>query len=265
MQERRTLENGILIHVIDVGQGDCMVIETSDGNVMIDTGTNISESALRGYLRSRGLGHFDYLILSHPHDDHIGNADMILKEFHVDRLLCAETQSVEPVWQETLAALDAAQKTKSTEWIRPINGSVYWVGKLRIEILQVPEKENLGENDDSMIVRLDYGDCSMLLTGDAENKAEERLLAGVSSERLKADFLKVAHHGASGSTGETFLQAVSPAIAVISAGESNSFGHPHEELLNRLRTLNVDIYRTDINGTLVFYCDGQIISPRKLF
>ena len=131
--------------------------------------------------------------------------------------------------------------------------------------MQIPEAENRGENDDSMIVRLDYGDCSMLLTGDAENKAEERLLVGVSSERLKADFLKVAHHGASGSTGETFLQAVSPAIAVISAGESNSFGHPHEELLNRLRTLNVDVFRTDINGTLVFYCDGQIISPRKLF
>lgn len=259
------MESGILIHVIDVGQGDCMVIETSDGNVMIDTGTNISESALRGYLRSRGLGHFDYLILSHPHDDHIGNADMILKEFDVDRLLCAETQSEERIWQETLEALDEAQKTNSTEWIRPIGGSVYWVGKLRIEILQVPEAENRGENDDSMIVRMDYGDCSMLLTGDAEKAAEERLLSSALAERLKADFLKVAHHGASGSTGEVFLQAVSPAIAVISAGESNSFGHPHEELLDRLRTLNVDVYRTDINGTLVFYCDGQTVSQYKLF
>ena len=257
------IQNGIRIHVIDVGQGDCMVIETADGNVMIDTGTNISESALRGYLRSRGLRQFSYLILSHPHDDHIGNADMILREFDVARLICAQTQSEERVWLEALTALDEAQKTHSTEWVKPIKGSVYWVGKLRIEILQVPEEANRGENDDSMIVRIDYGECALLLTGDMEKAAEERLLSSVPSDRLKADFLKVAHHGSSGSSGENFLQAVLPEVAVISAGEGNSFGHPHEELLNRLRALNAEIHRTDINGTLIFYCDGTTISLKK--
>lgn len=255
-REQQSLDDGIRIHVIDVGQGDCMVIETSQGNVMIDAGTDISELSLRGYLRSHGLTQFAYLILSHPHDDHIGSADMILREFGVDRVICADSQSTEAVWKNFLIAMDEARLAGKTEWIQPIPGTVCRMGEVRIEVLMSPEPQNEGSNNDSLIVRLDYGDCSMLLTGDAEAIAEERLLQTAPHEKLSVDFLKVAHHGSSGSSGEEFLQAVNPRIAVISAGSGNSFSHPHEEVLVRLRKVNAEIYRTDLYGSLIFFCDG---------
>ena len=259
-QEQLTKNEGIRIHVIDVGQADCMVVETPDGNVLIDTGTDFSERDLRGYLRSHGLTRFAYMILSHPHDDHIGNADMILREFTVEHMISADTTSQELVWKNTLQAINEVSVEKGTDWIKPVSGAVYYVGKLRLELLMVPEAENEGGNDDSMIVRLDYGDCSMLLTGDAVAESEERLLGMVPEEKLRVDLLKVAHHGSSGSSSESFLQRVSPRIAVISCGNGNPFSHPHEELLNRLRSINADIYRTDLNGTLRFFCDGSTFS-----
>lgn len=262
-QERRTLEDGIRIHVVDVGQGDCMIIETSEGHVMIDTGPNVSEARLRGYLRAHGLNRFSYLILSHPHDDHIGNADMILRETAVERVICPESRSTEITYSNLKLALDESLRSNATEWIRPDPGNVYWVGKLRIEILYAPPKDNAGENGDSMIVRLDYGTCSMLLMGDAEADAETRLLESIPADRLSSDLLKVPHHGSSGACTEAFLHAVSPRLAVISAGEGNTFGHPHMEVLTRLQALNVDVYRTDIHGTLIFYCDGHTIKPYR--
>ena len=262
-QERRTLESGIRIYVVDVGQGDCMIIETSEGNVMIDTGPNVAESRLRGYLRSHGFQHFDYLILSHSHDDHIGNADMILREITVGRVLCSESTSTETAYSEMKQAIDESIRLNTVEWIRPKSGDVYWLGKLRIEILYAPPAENAGDNSDSLILRLDYGSCSMLLMGDAEAKEEEMLLETIPSDRLTSDFLKVAHHGSSGSSTEKLLSAVSPRIAVISSAEGNTFGHPHAEVLSRLEKINVDIYRTDIHGTLMFYCDGKRITLQR--
>jgi len=254
---------GIWVHVIDVGQADCLVIETAEGNIMIDTGTDISESQVRGYLRSRGLTSFAYLILSHPHDDHIGNADMILEEFHVERVISADCVSQEWVWRNFLLALENAGAKSRTEWIKPVSGTVCHLGRIRLEILMAPSAENNGGNNDSLIVRVDYGNCSMLFTGDAEMEEEEALVSAIAKEKLDVDFLKVAHHGSSGSTTENFLQTVSPRWAVISCGAGNTYSHPHEELLNRLRKENAEIYRTDLNGTLLFFCDGKTFTLKS--
>ena len=262
--EMRDQRDGIMIHVIDVGQADCMVIEAPEGNVMIDAGTDISEKQLRGYLRTHGLNKFSYLILSHPHDDHIGNADMVLDEFEVARVISADSRSEELVWKNFLASWERANEEKGTEWIKPMIGTVCHVGRLRLELLMVPQTENDGENNDSLIVRVDYGDFSMLLTGDAEAPEEELLLSTVSSEKLQADFLKVGHHGSSGSSTESFLKAVSPRWAVISCGAGNSFSHPHEELLTRLRRANIEYYRTDLYGSLRFFCDGKAIELKSV-
>ena len=258
-QERQSLAHGIWIHVVDVGQGDCMVIQSAQGNVLIDTGPDASEAALRAYLKSRGLTHFSYVILSHPHDDHVGNADMILREFQVDRLIAAESQSTAQAWRNVNDALTEAQGRLATEWVKPLEEDVYWVGKLRIEIIHAPAEDNAGGNEDSLILRLDYGENSWLVTGDAEHETEEHLLESVDKDRLCVDLLKVAHHGSSGSSSEAFLAAVNPSVAVISTGEGNSFGHPHAEVLQCLRKQNCQIYQTNINGTLLFYCDGKTI------
>ena len=261
-QERQSLEHGILIHVVDVGQGDCMVIQSAQGNVLIDTGPDAMETELRAYLKSRGLDRFAYVILSHPHDDHVGNADIILREFQVDRLISAESQSTAQAWLDVKNALGEAQSKLATEWIKPLEEDVYWVGKLRIEVIHAPAEDNTGGNEDSLILRLDYGENSLLVTGDAEHETEAHLLESVEKERLCADLLKVAHHGSSGSSSQAFLETVNPAIAVISAGEGNGFGHPHAEVLVLLRKLNCQIYQTNINGTLLFYCDGKTIGYR---
>lgn len=263
-REGARLDRGIFVHVVDLGQGDCLVIETADGNVMIDAGVDSSEKDLRAYLRSRGLTHFDYLILSHPHDDHVGNADMVVREFTVDHVIGADTASQEPAWANVVAAVGEVGIDKGTDWISPSAGSVYYIGKLRLEVLSVPAAENVGENGDSLILRVDYGNCSMLLTGDIESREEEKLIAEFPKEKLRADFLKVAHHGSSGSSSEAFLQAVSPRIATISCGVGNSFSHPHEETLSRLRQCYAEIYRTDIHGTLRFYCDGNTFSLESI-
>ena len=255
--ERSISEDGIVIHVIDVGQADCAVIESPDGNVIIDTGTDASEHIVRAYLQSHGLTSFSYMILSHPHDDHIGNADMILREFEVERVICAENESETPIWLNFLRLMEEQILCGDLVWVKPDIGDVFWIGALRIEVLMSPSKDNPGENNDSLLLRTDYGDCSMLWTGDAEHKAEEAFLSNIPVERLCVDFLKVAHHGGSGSSSEPFLQAVRPQLAVISCGQDNSFGHPHEETLRRLEAVGSQIYRTDLHGSFRFFCNGK--------
>ena len=262
--EMRDQQDGIMIHVIDVGQADCMVIESPGGNIMVDTGTDISEKQLRGYLRGHGLRSFSYLILSHPHDDHIGNADMVLEEFEVAHVISADCQSEEWVWKNFLSALEKTNEEKGTEWIKPVTGTVCHAGRLRLEVLLAPNPNNDGENNDSLIVRVDYDDFSMLLTGDAEASEEELLLSSVDAKKLQVDFLKVGHHGSSGSSTESFLNATSPRWAVISCGEGNPFSHPHEELLIRLRQANIEYYRTDLYGSLRFFCDGNSIELKSV-
>ena len=262
-QEGQMLEEGIRIHVVDVGQGDCMVVETAEGNILIDTGPNAAEPLLRGYLRSQGFDQFAYMILSHPHDDHIGNADMILREFQVERMISTESQSEETAWQDVKNAWNGMAYDKSVEWVKPCEGDIYWFGKLRIEVLHAPEQDHAGENEDSLILRMDWGDCSVLLTGDAEVSTEMHLLETLTEEQLAVDMLKISHHGSSTSSSEAFLEIVRPTFAVISAGDGNSFGHPHAEVLTRLRGLNCDIYQTNLNGTLIFYCDGKTIAYKS--
>jgi len=256
--EHDQIADSIQIHVIDVGQADCMVFETPNGNIMIDTGTDLSETMLRAYLRSHGLTSFEYLILSHPHDDHIGGADMILREFPVKTLVSADTVSIDQVWLNVKAALE--DNKGDVKWLKPDAGTTFWLGEVRVEILAVPAAENEGGNDDSLIIRADIGECSFLMMGDAEAKLEKQLLNTLPQSSLNATFLKVGHHGSSGSTTEAFLKVVRPEIAVISAGDGNSFSHPHQELLLRLRSIDAKIYRTDQNGTHIFLCNGKTIS-----
>lgn len=184
---------------------------------------------------------------------------MVLREFHVKTLISADTVSDEPIWHNVMRALDDTDG--ETAWIVPRIGDVFWVDRVRLEILSVPPTENEGGNDDSLIVRVDMEQCSMLLMGDAEAKAEAALLDTVPHERLHVTCLKVGHHGSSGSTTDALLHAVRPSLALISAGAENAFSHPHEETLARLRAVGADIYRTDLQGTLVFLCDGKTIVP----
>ena len=248
-----------VLSVVDVGQGDCSVFFTPDGHcVMIDAGPDFAESDLRAYMKNHGIQTVDYLFLTHLHDDHIGGADMILREFEVLNIVFCDSTDTSPSVLNLYAALADACATGKTERIQPESGNVFCVGDAKITVLYAPTIDS-ADNNASLFLRIDYFESSFLLSGDAEAEEEREVLNAVDGTLLQADFLKVSHHGASTSTTPEYLQAVSPSVAAISVGVGNSYSHPHMETLLALRDASVEVYRTDTGGTLTFLADGKSV------
>ena len=255
-----TAPDGILeVHIIDVGQGDSILVRTDDGVLLIDAGTNSSEDELRAYLDACGVDDIDCFVCTHPHEDHIGGADMILGEYNVERLIMPETESTTVTFTKLLDALEASDAF----YTEPVVGDVYTIGGFAFTILAPDESVADDSNNSSIVLRLDYGSTSFMFTGDAEAESEACILAEFSPSELDCDFLKLGHHGSTTSTTEEFLDAVSPEYAAISCGEGNSYGHPHRETLDKLASRGITgdkLLRTDLDGTCVVYSNGERIS-----
>lgn len=236
----------------DVGQGDAAMIRTPEGRtVMIDCGTDLSADDLVAELYARKIDEIDCLILSHAHDDHVGGAAALLESFEVGKILMGDYDPPDGVlWNKILTLADCPIERVGTGY-RIILGE-----NADITVLAPDRATENGENNDSLVLMLTIGLKKFLFTGDLESEGEERLLENQPPERLRADVLKVGHHGSDGSTGEEFLRAVNPQIAVISVGADNSYGHPAFGLLNRLEEAGVQVVRTDQVGTVEFRCDG---------
>lgn len=258
-REQKENDNTLAVHILDVGQGDCTLIITPDGqSVLIDTGLNSSEQMVRSYLKNHHIRKIDFMILTHLHDDHIGGADMLLQEFEVSYVVACPGDETQPDVLRLNTALKSAMDTRKTQLIKPGIGDKITLGEAIFTFLYVPQAD-ASDNNASLLIRLDYGENAFLFAGDAEEEEEEIFLHSVAGPLLQADFLKISHHGASSSTTPSFLQAVTPKIAVISAGSGNAYGHPHEETLQRLRKAMAEIHRTDREGTLLFRCNGHEI------
>lgn len=248
------------VHIIDVGQGDSILIRSGGGVILIDAGPNDAEDDLRAHLNACGIKKIDYFICTHPHEDHIGGADMVLNEYTVGTLIMNETD-VSTATVKRL--LDSIEKSGVPIDI-PETGEVFTLGDIGFTVLApdssiTADGNNDGGNDSSIVIRLVYGETSFIFTGDAETGSESKILATFSSEQLKSDFLKIGHHGSNTSTSAKFLEAVSPSSVAISCGKGNSYGHPHREILNRLTKYGINegnIYRTDTSGTVVVVSDG---------
>lgn len=240
----------LTIHFIDVGQGDAALLTFPDGtSAMIDTGTAESADEVIAYLERWEIERLDYIFLSHPHSDHAGGLEALCEAFEVGEL-CYAGQAPILGGEGNAPAMRALTA-----------GSTADLGGVKLTVLApLSVKEN--ENDNSLILRLDYGERSMLFTGDAEEDEEKDLL-GASPELLDADLLKVAHHGSANSTTEAFVQAVTPEVAVISASSDNSFGHPTPSVVERLRKADCIVYSTSTSGSLTFICDGKTIVRRS--
>ncbi len=244
---------------VDVGQGDCTFISACGKNILIDCGGEDAYDAVSRFLSSRGSERLDLLIMTHPHSDHMGCMYRIAENFGTDAFIMPDTGELTPA----LPQYDRLMETLENRGV-PVScaepGTVIELGKgCRLEIA-APVGDYEEMNDYSAVLRFVFGNVRFLITGDIERKAEEDILA--SGADIRAEVIKVPHHGSGTSGLKRFIQAVSPEYAVISAGAGNEHGHPHENVVETYRNCGADIYRTDMNGTIVFTTDGASISVK---
>ena len=251
----------IEIHVIDVGQGDSILIRTAGGDMLIDAGPSSGEDELKAYLTEMQVDDIEYAVFTHPDADHIGNADMILTDYTVSNVIMPDHSKDSKTYQRMMTALDASGATL----VSPEPDLTFTMGSMTVTVLAPVEDKYSSTNDYSVVMRLDFGETSFMMTGDAEKTSEEDILGRYSMNFLDCDVIKVGHHGSDTSTSQAFLDAVSPEIALISCGEGNTYGHPYAVTLQKLEAASADIYRTDEWGDIVLVSDGTDITvqPKK--
>lgn len=242
----------LTVHYIDVGQADATLIELNGNEkfvILIDAGDFTGDEVVP-YLKSQSIEKIDIAIATHPDADHIGQLDQVLAEFQVDEVWMSGNTSTSDTFQRVLTAIDE----KSVRYEEPRMGDQYEVGPLLIEVLY-PQTITGNANEESLSLRLSYGDMNFVFTGDAEKENElEMIRSGVN---LGAEFLHLGHHGSSTSTSMEFLKAVSPEVAIYSAGKNNSYGHPDEEVVSLVQSSGIELYGTDVHGSIIVTTDGK--------
>lgn len=242
-----------LMHVIDVGQGDSILLQNGVYSVLVDAGPNTSEDRLIEYLHVLGVERLDCLVLTHPHEDHIGGADAVINEFDIDTILMPDRTSTSAAFERVLDAISERGLSITV----PREGDTFSLGDLSFTVL-APRSEGFDDtNNYSIVLRVEHGDNVFLLTGDAEFESESAMLEHFDADLIKCNVLKIGHHGSSSSSEASFLDAADPEYAVISCADNNSYGHPHSEVLERLDERNITVLRTDKLGTIVFSSDGS--------
>ena len=248
-------EGELRVSFVDVGQGDSEFIELPNGEtLLIDAGTNETGADVVNYIESLGYSSIDYVVGTHPHEDHIGGLDDVIRTFDVESVYMPKVTADTKTFEDVLDAV--AEKGLSINTAKA-GVSIVDGEDLSVKMLAPVLDEYDNTNDYSAVIKVVYGDTSFLFTGDAEEYAESLITGDVDS-----DVLKVGHHGSSTSTGEAFLERVSPSYAVISCGLGNSYGHPHTETIEKLG--GIPVFRTDEMGTIVATSDGSEISFRTL-
>ena len=238
------------MHFIDVGQALSVLVEC-DGQFMLYDGGNVDDGSLVvSYLQNQGVEQLEYVFCSHAHEDHVGGLAAALAYFPAYHVYSPVTEASTKCFKDFVKYTQ--QQNLQVEV--PAVGTQWALGSATVTLLG-PVTQYSETNNTSLVLRIDYGVTSFLLTGDMENTAETDLVN--SGANLKADVLQVGHHGSSTSTSYLFLNAVLPEMGVISCGVNNKYGHPHEETLSILRDAGVDVYRTDLQGTITIGSDGQ--------
>ncbi|KMQ49686.1 Late competence protein ComEC, DNA transport [Chitinispirillum alkaliphilum] len=246
--------DSISVCFIDVGQGDCILIRSETKNVLIDAGERRAAGKVHNFLQSENVDTLHIVIATHPHADHIGGLISILNTVPVLELIDPGLSHTTVTYKDYLQVIERNEisVTKGrAEMVRQLGET----SELNILHPVTPTRDL---NNSAIVLRLINGENSFLFTADIEKKAEQEIMSRY--ENLGSTVLKVAKHGSRESTSKEFLRAVNPDIAVIMCGDGNIYGHPHEEVLDRLEDEAVTIYRTDLDGTICFTCDGESIT-----
>ena len=246
----------LIIHFIDVGQADATLFQTDDVNVLFDAG-NWNRRDVVDYLLAIGVEKIDLLIGSHPDADHIGQMPLLLDQFQVDEVWMSGVESTSRTFEKTIDKIFE----HDVSYHEPRAGESYQIGELSLDVI-APAKLTNDSNEDSISIYFGFGDTGVVLTGDAGVRAEHAMLNARGS--LSADILHAGHHGSSTSTSEAFLQAVDPDYVIISAGKDNSYGHPHDEVVDLLVKSGVEIFATYQHGTIIFSSDGQSMTVESM-
>lgn len=251
------INSNLVISYLDVGQADSILLENNGELMLIDAGNNNDGEKLVKYFKEQNITNFKYVIGTHPHEDHIGGLDDIINNFDIDTIYMPDVITTTKTFMDVLDAIESNNMTYKVPKIQ----EKFTLGDAIIEVLYTGvDTKDL--NNASIVLRVDFGETSFLFTGDATSSCEKWLIN--SGVNLEADVLKVGHHGSRYSTTDKFLSKVNPKYAIISVGYGNNYNHPEDIIINRLRDSNVNIYRTDIDGTIIINSDGNDLSFKTI-
>lgn len=243
------------VHFLDVGQADCILIQSDGKNMLIDAGNNNDRNYVVSYLREQGVERLDYAVGTHAHEDHIGSMDDVILNFEIGELFLPDQTYETQSYTDVLVAAENRELSVT----HPKFKETRFLGEARfIFVMPDADREYTDINDSSLGIRISNGKHSFLLCGDSSKELEKEFLD--SRIYLHSDVFKVSHHGSSDANSATFLKAVDPDYAVISCGKDNDYGHPHKSILRRLKKLGVEVFRTDRQGTIVFESDGKLMT-----
>lgn len=243
----------LIVHFIDVGQGDAILLTCNGQNMLIDAGGNDIGTKVQNYLTKQGVSKLDYVVSTHADEDHCGGLDVILYKFDCTQVFLSAYSKDTNTYRDVLDTITNKRYQPTT----PIVGSTYSLGDASFTIVGADTNASTS-NDSSIALLVTHGEKKFLFTGDCEENAEAKILnSGIA---LDCDVFKAGHHGSRTSSSLALLQATTPTYCVISCGENNSYGHPHAETLNNLRALGIQVFRTDEQGSIIATSDGLNIT-----
>lgn len=252
--ETSKVDGNLIVDFIDVGQGDSILIRQGDHAMLIDGGTSECKDDLLNFLKSENIQKFDYIVGTHPHEDHIGSLDDVINAYDFDTILFPKVTTTTKTFENLVNAV----KNKNKKFTTPVSGNEYTLGDAKFKILAPSSDSYQSLNNYSIVIKLTYGENTFMFTGDAETLSETEMLN--SFDDLTADVLKIGHHGSTTSTSKKFLNAVNPKYAVISVGKDNTYNHPTKTTMNKLEELKIPVYRTDEEGTIECVSNGKDIT-----
>lgn len=248
-------EDTLKVHFIDVGQGDSELIICGENAMLIDAGEKDKGGTVAKYLIDHGIKKLDYVIATHPHSDHIGGIPGAINEIEVENFIIPEiSEENMPTTKVYENLLNSIEKSGANLEYSAV-GAKYNLGDAVFTILAPKTKDYKDLNNYSIVILLEYNGFSFVFTGDAEKKSENEIPENFILPQI--DVLKLGHHGSDSSCSDKFIDAIQPRYAVIEVGEGNSYGHPSSDIVTKLSKYFDKIYRTDINGNIVFTVTGK--------